>query len=147
MARRRLTYFGLQPVLGAQRRPNAPRECFRQYGDQANAQCRLRRKCVRIASLQARTDNDTAIESKTSRLRQLDPWLDPDADDHDVGVDPLAPLQQDLLVFNPSDPGAEVKTHPLLDVSLQNQIGELSPKHLFKRMVVRCDDIDGKAAP
>jgi hypothetical protein len=45
-----------------------------------------------------------------------------DANDHNVRVDPLAPLQQNLLVFNPSNPRAEVKAHPLSGVSLQNQI-------------------------
>ena len=55
-------------------------------------------------------------------------------------------MQEDLLVFNPSDLRAEVKAHPLLGVSPQNQIGEFSPKYLFERMLLRRDDVDGKSA-
>ena len=40
---------------------------------------------------------------KPSRLGELKARLDADADDHNVRVDPLAPLQDNLLVFNPSD--------------------------------------------
>jgi hypothetical protein len=29
-------------------------------------------------------------------------------------------------------------------VSFQDQIGELSPKHFFEWMLLRCDDVDGK---
>ena len=39
-----------------------------------------------------------------------------------------------------------MKAHPLSGVSLQNQIGEFSPKHLLERMLLRCDDVDGKHA-
>jgi hypothetical protein len=96
--------------------------------------------------LQPRIDLDAPIQSQPGRLGELKARLDADAHDHNVRVDLLAPLQEDLLVFNPSDPGAEVKAHALSGVSLQNQIGQFSPKHLLERMLLRCDDVDGKPA-
>ena len=100
---------------------------------------------VGIARLQARTDENTAIQSQPSCLGELKARLDADAHDHNVRVDPLAALQDDLFVFNPSDLSAEVKAHPLSGVSFQDQIGEFSPKHFFERMFLRRDNVDRKA--
>ena len=75
-----------------------------------------------IASLQARIDQNAAIQHQTSRLRELKARLDADAHNHNVRVDPLSPLQDDLLVFNPSDPRTEVKAHPLSGVTLWSRL-------------------------
>ena len=80
---------------------------------------------VGIAGLQPRIDQNSAIQSQPSCLGELKARLDADAHDHKVRVDALAPLQDDLFVFNPSDLRAEVKAHPLSGVSFQDQIGEL----------------------
>src|ERR1700729_3508600 len=39
---------------------------------------------------------------------------------------------------------ARGEAHPLSGVSFPDQIGELSPKHFFEWMLLRCDDVDGK---
>lgn len=67
---------------------------------------------VVIAGLQARIDDHAAIQNQPSRLGELKARLHADAHDHDVRVDPLATLQKDLLVFNPSDLEAKMKAHP-----------------------------------
>jgi hypothetical protein len=68
-----------------------------------------------------------------------------DADDHNIRLDLLSPLQNDPFAFNPSDVSAEVKAHPLSGMSFQDQIGQFSPKHFLERMLLRRDDVDGKA--
>jgi hypothetical protein len=77
-----------------------------------------------LGSLLCKRELTTTPRSRVnpSRLGELKARVNADANDHNVRVDPLAPLQQNLLVFNPSNPRAEVKAHPLSGVSLQNQI-------------------------
>jgi hypothetical protein len=78
---------------------------------------------VRIARLQARTDENTTIQSQLCCLGEPKARFDANAHDHNVRVDPLAALQDDLFVFNPSDLSAEVKAHPLSGMNSQDQIG------------------------
>ena len=89
-----------------------------------------------------RIDQNSAIQSQPSCLGELKARLDADAHDHKVYVDALAALQEDPFAFNPSDLRAEVKAHPLLDMSFQDQIGQLSSKQLLERMLFWCDDVD-----
>ena len=68
---------------------------------------------VGVAGLQVRIDEHTAVQIKTSSLRELKPRLNANAYNHNVSVDPLAPLQDNLLVLNPIDLRPEMKAHPL----------------------------------
>ena len=76
----------------------------------------------------------------------MKPQLNANAYNHNVSVDPLAPLQDNLLVLNPIDLGPEMKAHPLLSMSLQNQVGQFSTEHVLKRMFFRRNDVNGKPA-
>ena len=69
-----------------------------------------------------RIDQDAAVQTKTSGLGELQPRLNADANDHNLHLNPLAPLQNNLLVLDPGDLRPKVKTHPLLGMSLQNQV-------------------------
>ena len=79
-------------------------------------------KNVGIAGLQSRIDKHTAVQTETSGLSELKPRLDADAKDHNLGLNPLAALQNNLLAFDPGDLRPEMKTHPLLGMSIQNQV-------------------------
>lgn len=81
------------------------------------------RENIGITGLQARIDQDAAIETQASRLCQLKTRLNANAHHHDVRVDLVVPLQERLLAFNPSDLRAEVQAHAFCRVSGQNEVG------------------------
>jgi hypothetical protein len=102
-------------------------------------------KNVGVAALEARIDEHAAIQTKTSGLGEVKPRLNADANDHNLRVNPLASLQDNLLVLDPDDLRPEMKAHPLLGMSLQNQIGQFSSKHFLERMLFRRNDVQRKA--